>query len=304
MTGGAGESDGADRTDRAAGPRPASRGEGRRRAFAVGGRAGIATGAAIVLFVVLVALSAPFISPYDPNEIHPIDRLKGIGAEGYVLGTDGQGRDMLSRLVWGARTSLAIAVVPLSVAAIVGLLLGSLSGYAGGLPETFIMRGMDVVFGLPPILLAIAVAATLGPGLGNLIISLTIVLIPPMTRVTAQVVVVLREQAFVEAARASGARGLQVVFHHILPNSVAPVLAYATSLAGAMVVFGAGISFIGLGIQPPQADWGRMINDGREVLDLKPHVSTLPGVAIVVLAAGFNFLGDGLRDLLDPRMKM
>ena len=146
-------------------------------------------------------------------------------------------------------------------------------------------------------------AATLGAGLLNLLISLTIVLIPPMTRVTNQVVVVLREQTFVEAALASGARPRQIIFHHILPNSVAPVLAYATSLAGAMVVFGAGISFIGLGIQPPQADWGRMINDGREVLDLKPHVSTLSGIAIVVLATGFNILGDGLRDLLDPRMR-
>ena len=271
---------------------------------AVRSHRGIAVGAAIVTFVVLVAALAPVVSPYDPNEIHPIDRLKGIGTPGYLLGTDIQGRDMLSRLAWGSRTSLAIAVVPLAIAGVIGLLFGSFAAYGGGLAETLIMRGMDVVFGLPPILLAIAVAATLGPGLFNLIVSLTIVLIPPMTRVTAQVVAILREQTFVEAARASGARDLQIICHHILPNSVAPVLAYATSLAGAMVVFGAGISFIGLGIQPPQADWGRMINDGREVLDLMPHVSTLPGIAIVVLAAGFNFLGDGLRDLLDPRMKV
>ena len=163
---------------------------------------------------------------------------------------------MLSRLAWGSRTSLAIAVVPLGVAGLIGLLLGSFAAYGGGISETLIMRGMDVVFGLPPILLAIAVAATLGPGLFNLIVSLTIVLIPPMTRVTAQVVAILREQTFVEAARASGARDFQIIFHHILPNSVAPVLAYATSLAGAMVVFGAGISFIGLGIQPPDATGG------------------------------------------------
>ena len=274
------------------------------RLAAVRSHPGIAVGAIIVSIVVLVALLAPFISPYDPYAIHPIDRLKGIGSPGYLLGTDIQGRDMLSRLAWGSRTSLAIAVVPLAIAGIIGLLFGSFAAYGGGVSETLIMRGMDVVFGLPPILLAIAVAATLGPGLFNLLVSLTIVLIPPMTRVTAQVVAILREQTFVEAARASGARDLQIIFHHILPNSVAPVLAYATSLAGAMVVFGAGISFIGLGIQPPEADWGRMINDGREVLDLKPHVSTLPGIAIVVLAAGFNFLGDGLRDLLDPRMKV
>lgn len=264
----------------------------------------IVAGTLIVSLVVFVAVFAPLLSPYDPIEVHPLDRLSGIGSPGYLLGADQQGRDILSRLMWGARSSLAIAVVPLTISSIVGLVLGSIAGYAGRLPNILIMRGMDVVFGLPPILLAIAVAATLGPGLMNLIISLTVVLIPPMTRVTYQVVVVLKEQTFVEAARAAGAPPHRVIFDQILPNSVAPVIAYAASLAGAMVVFGAGISFIGLGIQPPQADWGRMINDGREVLDLKPHVSTLPGLAIFVLAAGFNFLGDGLRDLLDPRMRV
>jgi len=264
----------------------------------------IVAGAIIVSLVVLAALLAPVLSPYDPIEGHPIDRLKGIGTPGYLLGADQQGRDMLSRLMWGARSSLAIAVVPLAVAGLIGLVLGSVAGYSGRIVETLIMRGMDIVFGLPPILLAIAVAATLGPGLVNLMISLTIVLIPPMTRVTYQVVVILKEQTFIEAARASGASSFKIIFNQILPNSVAPVIAYATSLAGAILVFGAGISFIGLGIQPPEADWGRMINDGRSMLDLKPHVSTLPGLAIFVLAAGFNFLGDGLRDLLDPRMRL
>ena len=275
-----------------------------RRLRVLGSHKSIMLGAVMVSFVVLVALFAPVLSPYDPIEIHPRDRLAEMGSPGYVLGADQQGRDMLTRLIWGARSSLAIAVVPLAISAFVGLGLGSVAGYTGGIWETLIMRGMDVVFGLPPILLAIAVAATLGPGLMNLIFSLTIVLIPPMTRVTYQVVVILKEQTYVEAARAAGARPHQIVFDQILPNSVAPVLAYATSLAGAIVVFGAGISFIGLGIQPPEPDWGRMINDGREVLDIKPHVSTLPGLAIFVLAAGFNFLGDGLRDLLDPRMRV
>lgn len=264
----------------------------------------IVAGALIVAFVFFIAIFAPVLAPFSPTKIAPLDRLKGIGEGGHLLGADQQGRDILSRLMWGARSSLVIAVVPLIIAGTLGLLLGSIAGYIGKFSDTIIMRSMDIVFGLPPILLAIAVSATLGPGLVNLVISLTIVLLPPMTRVTYQVVTALKEQPYVEAAKAAGASTRQIIVGQILPNSLAPVLAYGTSLAGAMVVFGAGISFIGLGIQPPQADWGRMINDGREVLDLHPHVSTLPGLAIFILAAGFNFLGDGLRDLLDPRMRM
>jgi peptide/nickel transport system permease protein len=270
----------------------------------VGHHKSIVIGLGIVLFVFFIAVCAPLLAPYSPIKGQPLDRLKDIGAAGHILGADQQGRDVLSRLMYGARSSLVIAVVPLTIAGCVGLLLGSFAAYAGGVADTLIMRSMDVVFGLPPILLAIAVSATLGPGLLNLVISMTIVLLPPMTRVTHQVVAQLKEAAFVEAAKVAGASSQQIVFGQILPNSLAPVLAYGTSLAGAMVVFGAGISFIGLGIQPPEADWGRMINDGREVLDLHPHVSTLPGLAIFVLASGFNFIGDGLRDLLDPRMRI
>ncbi len=289
---------------------PAARGPSRMggavarvRRFAVHNKS-IAIGLAIVLFILVIAVFAPVLAPYSPIKGQPLDRLKGFGEAGHILGADQQGRDILSRLMYGARSSLVIAVVPLTIAGCIGLLLGSFAAYTGRLADTIIMRAMDVIFGLPPILLAIAVAATLGPGLLNLVISLTIVLLPPMTRVTYQVVAQLKESAFVEAAVVAGASSRQIVFGQILPNSLAPVLAYGTSLAGAMVVFGAGISFIGLGIQPPEADWGRMINDGREVLDLHPHVSTLPGLAICVLAAGFNFIGDGLRDLLDPRMRM
>jgi ABC-type dipeptide/oligopeptide/nickel transport system permease subunit len=264
----------------------------------------ILAGAIMVAFVVAIALLAPVLSPYSPTQVHPLDRLKGMGSPHFLLGADQQGRDMLSRLMWGARSSLTIAVVPLGIASLAGLALGAVAGFIGGLTETLIMRSMDIVFGLPPLLLAIAVSATLGPGLFNLVLSMTIVLVPPMTRVTYQVVTTLKAQPYIEAARVSGASTFEIIRDQILPNSLAPVIAYATSLAGAMVVFGAGISFIGLGIQPPEADWGRMINDGREVLDLHPHVSTLPGLAIFVLAAGFNLLGDGLRDLLDPRMRI
>jgi peptide/nickel transport system permease protein len=284
-------------------PRPLLRDAGRLLHLLKSHRATLA-GALIVGLIAFVALFAPLLSPDSPTHVHPLDRLKGIGAPGHLLGADQQGRDVLTRLMWGARSSLMIAVVPLGIAGAIGLGLGAVAGYLGRVAETLIMRSMDVVFGLPPLLLAIAIAATLGPGLIDLLISLTIVLIPPMTRVTYQVVTTLKQLPYVEAARVAGAGPWRIIFDQLLPNSLAPVIAYATSLAGAIVVFGAGISFIGLGIQPPQADWGRMINDGREVLNLHPHVSTLPGLAIFVLAAGFNLLGDGLRDLLDPRMRL
>ena len=284
-------------------PRPLLRDPGRLLRL-VNAHRSILAGAAIVGLVGLVALFAPVLSPDSPVHVHPLDRLQGIGTPGHLLGADQQGRDVMTRLMWGARSSLAIAVIPLGIAGMIGLVLGAVAGYLGGVPETLIMRSMDVVFGLPPLLLAIAIAATLGPGLVDLLISLTIVLIPPMTRVTYQVVVTLKNLPYVEAARMAGAGPFRIIFDQIVPNSLAPVIAYAASLAGAIVVFGAGISFIGLGIQPPEADWGRMINDGREVLNLHPHVSTLPGLAIFILAAGFNLLGDGLRDLLDPRMRL
>jgi peptide/nickel transport system permease protein len=259
-------------------------------------------GASLLALVLLTAIFAPLLSPYDPNEPHVRERLAAIGTEGFILGTDGQGRDMLSRLIYGARSSLAMAILPVTIAGVVGLILGPVAGFFGRVVDATIMRTLDIFFGLPPIMLAILVAACLGPGLLNMIIALTIVLVPPMTRVAYQVVVTVRELPFIEAARASGARTHQIILHHVLPNILAPVVAYGASLSGLMIVFGAGLSFIGLGIQPPTADWGRMINDGRLVLPIAPHVATLPGLAIFAVATAFNLLGDSLRDALDPRL--
>jgi ABC-type dipeptide/oligopeptide/nickel transport system permease subunit len=255
----------------------------------------------VFLVVVLAALLAPLLSPYPPNQPHITVRLAPPGSEGFLLGTDGQGRDMLSRLIFGARTSLALGLIPVSAGALIGLILGCTAAYRGRVVEVVVMRGLDVLFGLPPVLLAILVAACLGPGLLNMLVAITIVVVPPMSRVAYQNVLMIKELPFVEAARASGAGGLKIMLRHVVPSTLPPMIVYGTSLSGLMIVFGAGLSFVGLGIQPPTSDWGRMINDGRIVLPIAPHVATLPGIAIFLLASAFNILGDALRDILDPR---
>jgi len=263
-----------------------------------------AAGAGLVLILaVLTAIFAPVLSPYPPNEPHVVHRLASPGTEGFLLGTDGQGRDLLSRLITGSRTSLIIAVVPVAVAGLLGLLLGCFASFYGGIGGNLIMRLLDVIFGLPPALLSILVAACLGPGLMNMLIAMTIVVVPMMGRVAYQSVAAVQKLPFIDAARASGASRLMIMAWHIIPSALPPVIVVATSLSGMMIVLGSGLSFIGLGIQPPTADWGRMINDGRAVLPIAPHVATLPGLAIFIVASAFSLLGDALRDAIDPRSR-
>jgi ABC-type dipeptide/oligopeptide/nickel transport system permease subunit len=265
----------------------------------------VAACAALVLVLfLLAAIAAPLICPYPPNQPHITHRLASPGTAGFLLGTDGQGRDMLSRLITGARTSLAIGLIPVAVAAILGLLLGSTAAFFGGIGGTLIMRLLDVVFGLPPALLSILVAACLGPGLINMLVAMTVIVVPMMGRVAHQAVTAIDKLPFIDAARASGATRPQILLRHILPSALPPVIVVGTSLSGIMIVLGSGLSFVGLGIQPPTADWGRMINDGRTVLPIAPHVATLPGIAIFVVASAFSLLGDALRDALDPRSRM
>ena len=255
---------------------------------------------ALVVGVGVLAGIGPEVLPMEPNKIDIYDQYQGPGAEGHLLGTDIQGRDILARLIWGSRSALAVAILPVSIAAVIGLVLASLAGFFGRMTELTILRGTDILFGLPPFMLAVAVAASLGPGLGNMIIAITAILIAPMTRVAHQVVVSIREQTFVEAARASGARNHQIVWHHVLPNMLPPVLAYGVSLVGLQIVFGAGLSFIGLGVQPPDADWGKMIAEGRDSIQFAPWVAAFPGLCIFVVAVGFNVIADSVRDVLDP----
>jgi peptide/nickel transport system permease protein len=208
---------------------------------------------------------------------------------------------MLSRLIWGTRTSLVLGLVPVTVGAVVGMILGCAAAFIGGAVDVIVMRLLDVFFGLPPALLAILVAACLGPGLIHMLIAMTVVIVPPMGRVAYQIVKMVKELPFIEAARASGAGSFQILVSHVMPSAMPPVIVFATSLSGLMIVFGAGLSFVGLGIQPPTADWGRMLNDGRVVLPVAPHVATLPGLAIFIVASAFTLLGEALRDILDPR---
>lgn len=259
--------------------------------------------AAVLILTVLAAIFAPLICPYPPNEPHMASRLVPPGTPGFLLGADGQGRDMLSRLIMGTRTSLALGLVPVTVAAVIGLILGAAAAFLGRAVEVAIMRFLDVFFGLPPALLAILVAACLGPSLLHMLAALTIVAVPPMARVAYRTVIMIKELLFVEAARASGASSYRILFRHILPSALPPIMVFGTSLSGAMIVLGAGLSFVGVGIQPPTADWGRMINDGRSVLPIAPHVATLPGLAIFVVASAFSLLGESFRDVLDPRTK-
>jgi peptide/nickel transport system permease protein len=257
-------------------------------------------GGLLIVGVGLLSGIGPEVLPMNPNKIDIYAQYQGPGAEGHLLGTDIQGRDILARLIWGSRSALAVAILPVSIASVIGLLLASIAGFFGRPAELTILRGTDILFGLPPFMLAVAVAASLGPGVGNMVIAITAILIAPMTRVAHQVVVSIREQTFVEAARASGARNHQIVWHHVLPNMLPPVLAYGVSLIGLQIVFGAGLSFIGLGVQPPDADWGKMIAEGRDSLQFAPWVAALPGLCIFVVAIAFNVVADSVRDVLDP----
>ena len=260
-------------------------------------------GLAIVAIVAGAALAAPLISPWDPIAAAGVERLAPIGTPGHLLGTDEQGRDILSRLIWGGRASLLVGIAPTVAAGIAALGLGLLAGYLGGAVDHVIMRALDVFFAFPLVLLAIAIVGVIGPGMGNQMFALAVVLVPYSTRVVRTAVLSVRPLEFVEAARGLGAGPARLIGRHLLPNVLPPLLVYTSTLVGMMIVASAGLSFLGLGVQPPTPDWGVMVGNGRLVLYRAAHVATIPGVVIVVVALAFNFIGDGLRDALDPRAR-
>lgn len=261
-------------------------------------------GGAIVLFALFLAVAAPLVAPHDPLQQNSRIRLSPIGTDGYLLGTDGNGRDILSRLIYGSRTALLVATVPVVAAAAFGLVMGLIAGYFGGTVDAVLMRIADVLFAFPAILLAIAIVAALGPRLVNAMMALAIVFVPAFARLVRASVLSLRGREFVLAARASGATSGRIIARHVLVNALPTVIVFATLQTGQMIIFGSALSFLGLGVQPPTPDWGTMANDGRQQMLIAPWVTTLPGLAIFVVSVGFNLLGDGLRDALDPTLKI
>ncbi|MDQ1703421.1 MAG: peptide/nickel transport system permease protein [Frankiaceae bacterium] len=259
-------------------------------------------GGVVILLVIAISALAPLLAPHDPIVGESVNRLLPLGAPGHLLGTDGQGRDILSRLIWGGRYSLTVAIVPVLCAIPVSLFVGIAAGYFGGRIGNAVMRVLDVVFAFPLVLLAIAIAAVLGPGLRNMMFAIWITLIPYMTRVVYTSTVQETQKDYVEAAKAAGSSQLQVLRMQLLPNVLSPLVVYGTTLCGVMITTAAGLSFLGVGVTPPAPDWGVMTADGRDVLlEGHPSVATIPGLAILLVSVAFNLLGDGIRDALDPR---
>jgi peptide/nickel transport system permease protein len=257
-------------------------------------------GLVIILVVVFAAIFGPWVAPYDPNFQYEGLRRVGPGVDGHLLGTDEVGRDILSRLIYGGRLSLYVSLTPTIVAAVIALILGLAAGYAGGKIDQIIMRILDIFFAFPVVLLAILIAGVLGPGPRNQIIAIIFILVPYMARVVRGQVVTLRHQDFIEAARSTGAGPREIIGHELLPNVIGPLIVYATILVGFMILVAAGLSFFGLGASPPASDWGYMVNSGKGSITTAPHIVPMPSIVIVLVALAFNFVGDGLRLVLDP----
>jgi peptide/nickel transport system permease protein len=257
--------------------------------------------ALIVITLILIAVFAPLIAPQDPYQGMTLRRLKPPGTEGFPLGTDELGRDMLSRLIYGGRISLLMGVLPVFFALFLGSVIGITAGYAGGWTNTVMMRSIDVFFAFPSVLLAIALSGAMGAGIGNALLSLTLVFIPPIARVAESVTTGVRSRDFVEAARASGAGAFLIVRKHVLGNVLGPIFVYAMSLIAVSMILASGLSFLGLGVRPPDPDWGLMLNTLRTAMYTQPLLCALPGVMIFITSIAFNLLTDGLRSAMDVK---
>jgi peptide/nickel transport system permease protein len=255
----------------------------------------------VLAVIVLSAVLAPWLAPYDPAAGSIRLRLAPVGAPGHVLGTDEQGRDMLSRLLWGGRMTLVAGLTPVLVAFVVGAALGVMAGYVGGITNTLIMRTMDIFYAFPAVLLAIAISGALGPGLANTLISLSIVFVPRVVRVAESAPVQVKGLEYIAAARASGAGVRAIVRHHLLANVLGPILVFSSTQVSLAIILAAGLSFLGLGVTPPAAEWGLMLNTLRQSIYVNAIVPALPGVAIFVTSMAFNLLSDGLRDAMEIR---
>ncbi|MBQ4401036.1 MAG: ABC transporter permease [Synergistaceae bacterium] len=259
-------------------------------------------GLAIIFVLVFCAIFAEIISPYSPIKQDLMHMFETPSAQ-HWLGTDEFGRDILSRLIYGARVSLQVGFIAVGIALITGGMLGAISGYYSGRLDNCIMRVMDVLLSIPQTLLAIAIVAALGPSLMNLMIAVGISAVPTYARIVRGSVLSIRSMEFIEAARAAGSSDLRIILKHIIPNSMAPIIVQSTLGVASAILNAAGLSFIGLGIQPPNPEWGAMLSGGRQYIRDYPHMTLYPGLAIMLTILALNFLGDGLRDALDPKLK-
>jgi len=259
-------------------------------------------GLILVIILTTAAVFAPMISPHDPGRQHLFDkRSKPFGK--YILGADQFGRDVLSRLIFGARVSLFVAFFSVLIALGGGMAVGTIAGYVGGAIDVVFMRFMDLLLSFPYLLLAIVLIAAMGSGTLNTTLAIGIWAMPTFARMVRASVLAIKQKEFVTASQAVGASDLRIVATHIVPNFVSPVVVYATLFMANAIMMEAALSFLGLGVQPPTPSWGEMISSGRNFLMVAPHVATIPGLAIMLAVLGFNLLGDGLRDALDPKMK-
>ncbi|NQW82589.1 MAG: ABC transporter permease [Alcaligenaceae bacterium] len=255
--------------------------------------------ALVIICLLIMAIFGQLITPADPYAASIMKRLKPIGFEGYPLGTDELGRDMLSRLMVGARLSLFMGITPVLLAFTIGSSIGIVAGYAGGKLNSVMMRTIDVFYAFPSVLLAIALSGVLGTGITNSLISLTIVFIPPIARVAESVTTQIRSRDFVEAARASGANAFTIVRVHVLGNVLSPIFVYSTSLIAVSMILASGLSFLGLGVKPPEPEWGLMLNTLRTAIYVQPWIAALPGIMIFITSIAFNLLSDGLRSAME-----
>jgi peptide/nickel transport system permease protein len=266
------------------------------------GRKIVIFGFVVILVLIIMAIFAPLLAPYGPYKIDLNQQLAQPSRE-HLLGTDAFGRDTLSRIIYGSRTSLLVGIVAVGIAASVGILLGLTAGYFGGISHAFIMRLMDSMMSFPMILLALVIAALLGGGLKNVIIALGVGLVPGYARLMCGQTLSVKQNDYIMAGRAMGASNLRIMFRHLLPNCFPPLIVMMTMMLGTAILAEAGLSFLGVGMAPPGAAWGSMVSDGYGYLLSNPILSFAPGIAIMFVVFAFNMVGDGLRDALDPRLR-
>jgi peptide/nickel transport system permease protein len=259
-------------------------------------------GLLIIIVIFIIAVFAKFVAPYPFEEQHLKDSLKGPSLK-YLFGTDQYGRDILSRVIYGSRVSLMVGIFSVTLAATLGCIIGAIAGYFGGAIDNILMRIIDIILSIPAMLLAISISAMLGPGLFNAMISISVTGVGSFARITRSSVLSERDQEYIEAVRSVSCGNLRIIFRHIFPNILAPIIVQFSLNVASSILAAAGLSFIGLGIQPPIPEWGAMLSAGRSFIRYNWWLTVFPGIAIMLTVYGFNLIGDGLRDALDPRLK-